>query len=113
MALDAWQDGTIDGWADFQTGDFAYVLTNSCDSASPSTDLVPTTVSEDLGAESSETDTFLPYTPIVFADQGPSPVAGTNGNGCRLLYSLIGPQNEFVRSFLSEHVIVLSSTERH
>lgn len=95
--MDAWQDGAVDGWDGFQAGDFAYTLANSCDPISTTLGLTPQAVSEDLGAESDEQDTFLPYTPIVFADFAPTAAAGADGSGCMLTYSLDGPGGDFVR----------------
>lgn len=97
LALDAWKDGTVDGWSTLSTGSWNYAINSTCFPATPSKPLAPQAMAENLGAEADERSTFLPYTPIVFADGAPEAVGGSSGQGCQLAYNLTGPANMLVR----------------
>ena len=106
MALELWDGGAIDGWNLLQAGAWTYSLNNTCDTAPALSSLQPSTVTEDLGAESDERGTFLPYKPIVFTDRMPPTANGANGVGCQLTYTLTGPDDMPVRQRCCRHAFL-------
>lgn len=97
LAVEAWQDGAVDGWSDLQDGDWGYTLASSCFPTTGRVDLIRFSAAEDLGAEASEADTFASYERLQFADTNPSVVGGESGRGCLMDFSIASPDANTVR----------------
>jgi hypothetical protein len=87
-----WNDGAVDNWATFVTGDWEYSVSSSpgCNASIPFTPLARSSAKDNLGAEAGEAATFAAYTSITFVDTDPESVgtASDASSGCTLTFNV-------------------------